>query len=97
MGQLSKPEKKVSRPYGGSRCAKCVRNRCVLVFKITIWCIVVNRIVRAFLIEEQKIVKRLTKAKIPEVLRKKKIAEKQKAAQQKRERDAREVIYLLYM
>jgi large subunit ribosomal protein L34e len=36
-------EKTVSRAYGGSRCHKCVR----------------ERIVRAFLVDEQKIVKRL--------------------------------------
>ncbi|CAM9285341.1 unnamed protein product [Chrysoparadoxa australica] len=38
---ITKRQKKVSRAYGGSRCAGCVR----------------QRIVRAFLIEEQKIVK----------------------------------------
>ncbi|KAJ8605623.1 hypothetical protein CTAYLR_000094 [Chrysophaeum taylorii] len=38
-----KRERTVSRAYGGSRCAKCVR----------------DRIVRAFLIEEQKIVKQM--------------------------------------
>ena len=38
---MKKHEKTVSRAYGGSRCASCVR----------------SRIVRAFLIEEQKIVK----------------------------------------
>ncbi|KAI8379386.1 60S ribosomal protein L34-B [Radiomyces spectabilis] len=43
---VSKTQKNVSRAYGGSRCAHCVR----------------NRIVRAFLIEEQKIVKRVLKA-----------------------------------
>jgi len=37
--------KTVTRAYGGNRCATCVR----------------NRIVRAFLIEEQKIVKRVLK------------------------------------
>jgi len=37
----------VSRAYGGSRCAKCVR----------------QRIVRAFLIEEQKIVKSVLRAR----------------------------------
>lgn len=36
-------EKTVSRAYGGSRCHKCVR----------------NRIVRAFLVEEQKISKKV--------------------------------------
>eukprot|EP00178_Gracilaria_changii_P009989 TRINITY_DN29081_c0_g1_i1.p2 TRINITY_DN29081_c0_g1~~TRINITY_DN29081_c0_g1_i1.p2 ORF type:complete len:150 (-),score=23.28 TRINITY_DN29081_c0_g1_i1:168-617(-) len=44
--RASRREKTVSRAYGGSRCAKCVR----------------ERIVRAFLIEEQKIVKRVLKA-----------------------------------
>ena len=38
-----KTKRSVSRAYGGSRCAGCVR----------------NRIVRAFLIEEQKIVKKV--------------------------------------
>lgn len=41
----SKTQKTVSRAYGGSRCANCVR----------------DRIVRAFLIEEQKIVKKVLK------------------------------------
>merc|ERR1712167_266594 len=44
--RISKRQKKVSRAYGGSRCGKCVR----------------QRIVRAFLIEEQKIVKKVLKA-----------------------------------
>merc|ERR1712008_73748 len=39
---VSKTRKTVTRAYGGSRCAHCVR----------------NRIVRAFLIEEQNIVKK---------------------------------------
>merc|ERR1712216_395041 len=43
---LKKRQRHVSRAYGGSRCAHCVR----------------NRVVRAFLIEEQKIVKRVLKA-----------------------------------
>ncbi len=43
--QVSKTHKTVSRAYGGSRCANCVK----------------ERIVRAFLIEEQKIVKRVLK------------------------------------
>ncbi|AAS51842.2 ADL078Cp [Eremothecium gossypii ATCC 10895] len=42
---VSKTHKTVSRPYGGSRCANCVK----------------QRIVRAFLIEEQKIVKKVVK------------------------------------
>jgi large subunit ribosomal protein L34e len=40
--RLSRSKKNVTRAYGGSRCANCVR----------------NRIVRAFLVEEQKIVKK---------------------------------------
>ena len=44
---MAKHERTVSRAYGGSRCAECVR----------------NRIVRAFLIEEQKIVKSVLKVK----------------------------------
>lgn len=43
--RLSKSRKNVSRAYGGSRCASCTR----------------QRIVRAFLIEEQKIVKKVLK------------------------------------
>ncbi|XP_071506349.1 uncharacterized protein [Diadema antillarum] len=43
---LSKPKKKVSRAYGGCLCAKAVK----------------QRIVRAFLIEEQKIVHKVLKA-----------------------------------
>jgi len=42
---ISRPQKTVSRAYGGSRCSNCVR----------------DRIVRAFLIEEQKIVKKVLK------------------------------------
>ncbi|KNC85143.1 60S ribosomal protein L34-B [Sphaeroforma arctica JP610] len=45
--QMSKTKKHVTRAYGGSRCASCVR----------------ERIVRAFLVEEQKIVKRFLKSK----------------------------------
>ncbi|KIH92716.1 large subunit ribosomal protein L34e [Sporothrix brasiliensis 5110] len=43
--QISKPKKTVQRAYGGSRCANCVQ----------------DRVVRAFLIEEQKIVKKVLK------------------------------------
>ncbi|CAH6723972.1 60S ribosomal protein L34-B [[Candida] jaroonii] len=42
---VSKTHKTVQRAYGGSRCANCVK----------------ERVVRAFLIEEQKIVKRVLK------------------------------------
>ncbi|KAJ3191001.1 60S ribosomal protein L34, partial [Dinochytrium kinnereticum] len=44
--RISTRQKSVSRAYGGSRCSTCVR----------------QRIVRAFLIEEQKIVKKVLKA-----------------------------------
>ncbi|KAI9306024.1 60S ribosomal protein L34-B [Cunninghamella echinulata] len=46
FANISKTQKTVARAYGGSRCGACVR----------------NRILRAFLIEEQKIVKRVLKA-----------------------------------
>ncbi|GFT27381.1 60S ribosomal protein L34 [Nephila pilipes] len=46
LSRLSKPHKNVTRTYGGSRCGKCVR----------------SRIIRAFLIEEQKIVAKVLKA-----------------------------------
>eukprot|EP01120_Amphizonella_sp_Union-15-10_P000443 TRINITY_DN1043_c0_g1_i1.p1 TRINITY_DN1043_c0_g1~~TRINITY_DN1043_c0_g1_i1.p1 ORF type:complete len:122 (+),score=18.98 TRINITY_DN1043_c0_g1_i1:77-442(+) len=42
---LGKRQRTVTRPYGGSRCARCTK----------------ERILRAFLIEEQKIVKKLLK------------------------------------
>merc|ERR1719502_1650025 len=43
LRRLKKRQRTVARAYGGSRCAKCVR----------------ARIVRAFLIEEQKCVKQV--------------------------------------
>ncbi|KAK9369318.1 ribosomal protein L34e-domain-containing protein [Lipomyces kononenkoae] len=46
FANISKPKKTVQRTYGGVYCGKCVR----------------DRIVRAFLIEEQKIVKKVVKA-----------------------------------
>ncbi|KAI5367151.1 Putative ribosomal protein L34Ae [Septoria linicola] len=42
---ISHPKKTVQRAYGGSRCANCVK----------------DRVTRAFLIEEQKIVKKVMK------------------------------------
>merc|ERR1711918_32748 len=48
--RLKKRERTVHRAYGGSRCAGCVR----------------NRIIRAFLIEEQKCVKQVLAEKIKE-------------------------------
>eukprot|EP01100_Stratorugosa_tubuloviscum_P010162 TRINITY_DN4338_c0_g1_i1.p1 TRINITY_DN4338_c0_g1~~TRINITY_DN4338_c0_g1_i1.p1 ORF type:complete len:123 (+),score=45.98 TRINITY_DN4338_c0_g1_i1:198-566(+) len=44
--KLKKSQRTVNRAYGGSRCSTCVR----------------DRIIRAFLVEEQKIVKRVLKA-----------------------------------
>ena len=46
--QVPKRQRTVSRAYGGAMCSKCVR----------------NRIVRAFLIEEQKIVKKVVLEKM---------------------------------
>eukprot|EP01118_Nematostelium_gracile_P003437 TRINITY_DN14012_c0_g1_i1.p1 TRINITY_DN14012_c0_g1~~TRINITY_DN14012_c0_g1_i1.p1 ORF type:complete len:117 (-),score=38.56 TRINITY_DN14012_c0_g1_i1:152-502(-) len=46
LAKVSKRQKTVARAYGGSRCGGCTR----------------QRIVRAFLIEEQKIVKRVLKS-----------------------------------
>jgi large subunit ribosomal protein L34e len=46
LASLSRRVKTVNRAYGGSKCGKCVR----------------NRIIRAFLIEEQKIVAKVVKA-----------------------------------
>merc|ERR1711865_1106011 len=58
--RLKKREKRVNRAYGGSRCAHCVR----------------QRVVRAFLIEEQKCVKQVLAEKMsqakPEAPKKKK-------------------------
>eukprot|EP01099_Mayorella_cantabrigiensis_P000611 TRINITY_DN1268_c0_g1_i1.p1 TRINITY_DN1268_c0_g1~~TRINITY_DN1268_c0_g1_i1.p1 ORF type:complete len:117 (-),score=13.34 TRINITY_DN1268_c0_g1_i1:69-419(-) len=45
--RLSKREKTINRAYGGNRCGNCVR----------------ERIVRAFLVEEQKIVKKVLKSR----------------------------------
>mmetsp|Transcript_22159 Transcript_22159/g.45670 ORF Transcript_22159/g.45670 Transcript_22159/m.45670 type:complete len:125 (+) Transcript_22159:25-399(+) len=46
--RLKKREKRVNRAYGGSRCAHCVR----------------ERVIRAFLIEEQKCVKQVLAEKL---------------------------------
>ena len=47
LRNMSRNQKRVSRAYGGSRCGNCVR----------------KRILRAFLLEEQKIVKRVLREK----------------------------------
>jgi len=48
--RLSKTKKTVRRAYGGNLCVNCVR----------------QRIIRAFLIEEKKIVKKLVKSQTPQ-------------------------------
>ena len=48
---ISRRQKTVNRAYGGSRCSGCVR----------------SRIIRAFLVEEQKIVKKVLKLQQEEV------------------------------
>jgi large subunit ribosomal protein L34e len=61
-------EKTVTRAYGGSRCGNCVRQRYFLLgfysnLKLLLYLFFIlicnARIVRAFLVEEQKIVKRV--------------------------------------
>ena len=61
-----KREKTVSRAYGGSRCGNCVRQRYIFhlfYLDIDLKCFLYDRIVRAFLIEERKIVKQVMAAK----------------------------------
>lgn len=60
---VSKTHKTVSRIYGGSRCANCVK----------------ERIVRAFLIEEQKIVKKVVKEQTEAAKKAEKKDQKKKA------------------
>jgi hypothetical protein len=64
---VSKTKKHVTRAYGGSRCGGCVRSRYVIDlnaviagFYLRLHCD--NSIVRAFLIEEAKVVKRVIKS-----------------------------------
>jgi large subunit ribosomal protein L34e len=61
--RLSKRQKTVSRAYGGNLCACCVKERFVLFILLFCFLIIFSyfRIVRAFLIEEQKIVKKVLK------------------------------------
>merc|ERR1711918_97621 len=61
--RLAKNKKTVSRAYGGSRCAGCVR----------------MRIVRAFLIEEQKIVKQVLAEKMSQSKGKEEAPKKKKS------------------
>jgi len=61
--RLKQRERTVSRAYGGSRCSTCVR----------------ERIIRAFLVEEQKIVKSVLRQRAQQ----KKTEEKKKPAKKK--------------
>lgn len=70
---ISKRQKTITRAYGGSRCAACVR----------------SRIVRAFLIEEQKIVKKVLKAKAKDAPKEEKPAEPAKKTEQKKAEPAK--------
>eukprot|EP00824_Muranothrix_gubernata_P008938 TRINITY_DN21509_c0_g1_i1.p2 TRINITY_DN21509_c0_g1~~TRINITY_DN21509_c0_g1_i1.p2 ORF type:complete len:138 (-),score=36.59 TRINITY_DN21509_c0_g1_i1:82-468(-) len=60
--RIRKSAKHVTRPYGGSRCCNCVR----------------ERIVRAFLVEEQKIVKKVLNAQKKKEASEKKTQKKKK-------------------
>mmetsp|Transcript_15689 Transcript_15689/g.23518 ORF Transcript_15689/g.23518 Transcript_15689/m.23518 type:complete len:134 (+) Transcript_15689:67-468(+) len=66
--RLSKRQKTVARAYGGNRCAGCVR----------------TRIVRAFLIEEQKVVKSVLNNQPKASSSKKKSGKKSKKARKQR-------------
>jgi large subunit ribosomal protein L34e len=74
FANAKKREKTVSRAYGGSRCHACVRQRYAVSthlssdrgYSVVKWFFcpscslpVVARVIRAFLIEEQKIVKKV--------------------------------------
>ncbi|KAJ2987839.1 hypothetical protein NUW58_g4290 [Xylaria curta] len=66
--QISKPKKTVQRAYGGSRCGNCVKYETTLSYPLPQLHMLrfgheqlVDRVVRAFLIEEQKIVKKVLK------------------------------------
>ena len=63
--RLKKRERRVNRAYGGSRCAKCVR----------------LRVVRAFLIEEQKCVKQVLAEKNSQLKEKEPSSKKKKGKQ----------------
>ena len=60
---ISKTKKTVRRAYGGSRCGDCVKQRCVESGP-SIWTYssLFDRILRAFLVEEAKIVKKVIKS-----------------------------------
>merc|ERR1712232_1066862 len=60
--RLKKRERRVNRAYGGSRCASCVR----------------ARVVRAFLIEEQKCVKQVLAEKMSQTKTKEEAPKKKK-------------------
>jgi large subunit ribosomal protein L34e len=77
--RLSRRQKSVSRAYGGSRCATCVRNRYIFLFILKNHTrLLLSRVLRAFLIEEQKIVKRVLKTQQQEAAKKPKAKPKKK-------------------
>ena len=59
MKNAKKREKTVSRAYGGSRCGNCVRQRYHVIILSEPSLKSFARIIRAFLIEERKIVKQV--------------------------------------
>jgi large subunit ribosomal protein L34e len=61
---ISKRQKTVQRAYGGSRCGDCVKSRYVSQLAINYYLTLsfVGRILRAFLVEEAKIVKKVIKS-----------------------------------
>lgn len=63
---ISKTKKTVRRAYGGSRCGDCVKQRCVTSGNHTRFGRAEHmpsyRILRAFLVEEAKIVKKVIKS-----------------------------------
>jgi large subunit ribosomal protein L34e len=69
---LSKSQKNVNRAYGGSRCHSCVR----------------NRILRAFLIEEQKIVKKVIKMQEAETKKQEKVTKAKDAKKKSNKKKA---------
>eukprot|EP00179_Madagascaria_erythrocladioides_P028340 CAMPEP_0198340060 /NCGR_PEP_ID=MMETSP1450-20131203/42086_1 /TAXON_ID=753684 ORGANISM="Madagascaria erythrocladiodes, Strain CCMP3234" /NCGR_SAMPLE_ID=MMETSP1450 /ASSEMBLY_ACC=CAM_ASM_001115 /LENGTH=155 /DNA_ID=CAMNT_0044045021 /DNA_START=53 /DNA_END=520 /DNA_ORIENTATION=+ len=73
LKSVAKRHKTVSRAYGGSRCAACVR----------------DRVVRAFIIEEQKIVKKMVSGKSAAVAAAPAPAEQKKAASKKDGKDGK--------
>ena len=105
MSRIPKKDRSVSRAYGGNRCHKCVRNKFAtygfasLVRNYYVsyaWfffhklSLIKYRILRAFLTEEQKIVKKLKKARAPEARRKARLAEKKRAKEEEKAKKEKE-------